>query len=363
MYKRWLILLVLLVSWNVNGQIITTVFGDVDEENALILQLLESKAMQRLKHIDQSGPEAYFTENFPRFSRYEHSLGVYALLKKFQVSETELMAGLLHDASHTVFSHLADVIFQTGEMRKESYQDNIHDWFLGQMNIDKIIAAANLSLTDISPKNPKFLALEQPYPDMNADRIEYNLHTGLVFDDLSQDDVQQILNSLRFANNKWYFTDFRQAKKFAKLSTYYTKSFWGSAHNAALYIVCGAAIKYAFSQQLISKNEMHFGIDADIVNILSNSTDPVLNQLVTIMRDIDKYYSETDRSDYDSYQPVKMRGIDPLVMRADKLQRLSSMSIDFQHDLLNTAQLAKRGLYIKFKNISNEKVLALLKAN
>jgi HD superfamily phosphohydrolase len=352
--------LALIFTCNVNAQIIHTVFGDIDEKNPVVLELINSKAIQRLKDIDQSGPTPYFNANFPKFSRYDHSLGVYALLKKFNVSENEQIAGLMHDASHTVFSHLADIIFQSGAQRTDSYQDDIHDWFLTQMDVDKILVKHNLSIKDISPKNPKFTALEQPYPDMNADRIEYNLHTALTFNDLDHHDVQGILNSLNYKNKQWYFSSITHAKKFAKLSTYYTKTSWGDAQNVAVYTATAAALKYAIEQKLMSTNDLNFGIDQDIVTLLKKSNDPILRELVAIINNIENHYVVTNKQDYDVYQPVKMRGIDPLVLINNKLIRLSSLSLDFNKDLQETKRYSQNGIYLKFTNINNKQILNLL---
>ncbi len=79
-------ILTIVLSCNVQAAVINTILGDVTEHNPSILALIDSQAMQRLKHIDQSGPPVYFTANFPALTRYDHSLGVYALLKRYNVS-------------------------------------------------------------------------------------------------------------------------------------------------------------------------------------------------------------------------------------------------------------------------------------
>ncbi len=105
-----------------------------------------------------------------------------------------------------MFSHVADIVFQSGAQRTESYQDSIHAWFLQTMHVDTILAKYSLTINDVLAKNPKFTALEQEYPDMNADRIEYNLHTALILKDLKQQEVEHILNALHFESGKWFFT-------------------------------------------------------------------------------------------------------------------------------------------------------------
>lgn len=354
-------ILAIVLSCNVQAAIIKTILGDVNEHNPSILALIDSQAMQRLKHIDQSGSQVYFIANFPSFTRYDHSLGVYALLKRYNVSTEEQIAGLLHDASHTVFSHIADIVFQSGAQRTESYQDSIHAWFLQTMHVDTILSKYSLTINDVLAKNPKFTALEQEYPDMNADRIEYNLHTALILKDLNQQELEQILSALHFESGKWFFVDITPAKKFAKLSTYYTKVLWGSPENVAMYTVTSAAIKYALQKHIITTKDMHFGNDKIVVDKLTSSNDPTLRALCNILYNIERHYVVTTDNKHDVFQPVKMRGIDPLVLHDHKLQRLSALSFDFKNDLNVTKAYAKRGIAIKFVNITDPKLLALLR--
>lgn len=357
---RIVILILLFISFNSQAQIVHSIFGQFDEQNPVAIELLNSAALQRLKGIDQSGPSIYFSKDYASFSRYDHSIGVYALLKRYNVTPKEQIAGLMHDTSHTVFSHLADSIMQTKENRIESYQDSIHDWFLTKSGVLSIINKYNLSLLDLSPKNPAYTALEQSFPDMNADRIEYNLHTALIFNDLNPSDIDQILNALHFQNDKWFFTDINQAKKFAKLSTYYTRNFWGSHDNTALYVITGTALKYAIDHDIVNLSDLHFGVDQDVVNILKNSKDPILKSLIKISNNITEHYIRGTPNDFHIHNPVKMRGIDPLVLQNGNLVRLSSLSIDYKQELQTTTELSKQGVYLKFINIDNPELLNII---
>lgn len=361
MKKLAVVLILVSFSCILDARIVHTIFGDIDEKNPAILSILDSDAMERLKHIDQSGPDAYFTHNFPTFSRYDHSLGVYALLKKFNVSEQEQLAGLLHDASHTVFSHVGDLVFQDGDDRQDSYQDSIHNWYLEKSGVDKILNKYGISVADVSPKNAEFTALEQPFPDMNADRIEYNLHTGIVFKDITENDAEEILTSLKYDDGNWYFTDIVNAKRLAKLSTYYTKTFWGSPRNIALYTVTAAVIKRAIEQGVLDKQEFIFGIDEEVITKLSHSEDKKIKQLFNIMEDIDNHFVKADESNFDVFQPIKMRGINPLVLHENDLVRLSDISLDYKNDLDATEEYSKRGVYIKFVNVKDKNLLKILK--
>ncbi len=347
----------LLFSLNVKAVIISTVFGDVEEKNPEILELFDSRAIQRLKAIDQAGPQKYFLKDFNSFSRYDHSVGVYSLLKRYNLSKNEQMAGLLHDASHTVFSHVADILF-TSDI-DNSYQDKIHDWYLQKAGVESILTKYKLKLHDVSPENTKFTALEQEYPDMSADRIEYNLHTGIILGDLTKDDLSTILNALYFENNKWFFKDLFAAKKFAKLSTKYTKNFWGCKQNVAFYAITKALLKRAIDINIINYEDIHFGEDEQILSKIKACEDKILGALFNILNNIDEYYEEASIAEYDLHQKVKMRGIDPLVLHNKRYERLSELNDDFKQELEATREYAAHGVYIKFKNI-DEKILALL---
>ena len=58
-----------------------TIFGKCKIDDPIIVDLLNSPIIKRLKDVDQSGTPKYFMD-LPAYSRYSHSVGVYYLLKK-----------------------------------------------------------------------------------------------------------------------------------------------------------------------------------------------------------------------------------------------------------------------------------------
>jgi HD superfamily phosphohydrolase len=70
----------------------------------ILIQLLKSTPIQRLKHISQNGAANYFSEGNKKVSkitRYDHSVGCMILT---------LIVALLHDVMHTAFSHTIDFL-------------------------------------------------------------------------------------------------------------------------------------------------------------------------------------------------------------------------------------------------------------
>lgn len=95
-------------------------FGDPVE--ALLIQLIDTPAFQRLRRIRQLGP-ASLTFHGAESSRFTHSLGVMAIARRafdriahyhpqLQIYRaTVLCAALLHDVGHGPFSHTCEEIF------------------------------------------------------------------------------------------------------------------------------------------------------------------------------------------------------------------------------------------------------------
>src|SRR3989344_5458970 len=96
-------------------------YGRYKITEAVLIDLINSKALQRLKGIHQAGAWNLHYSFKKSFTRYDHSLGVMLLLRKFGASIEEQIHGLLHDISHTAFSHVADFVFN--KQTSQTYQD------------------------------------------------------------------------------------------------------------------------------------------------------------------------------------------------------------------------------------------------
>ncbi|MBM3255849.1 MAG: HD domain-containing protein [Candidatus Moranbacteria bacterium] len=85
------------------------IYGKIKITEPIILELINCPSIQRLKGIDQAGYSKPWFSGIPR-TRFEHSMGVFILLKKYNACLEEQIAGLIHDASHLTFSHAKDML-------------------------------------------------------------------------------------------------------------------------------------------------------------------------------------------------------------------------------------------------------------
>ncbi|WP_316788533.1 HD domain-containing protein [Pedobacter frigoris] len=170
--------------------LVNDIFHGKIELPGIFDDLMNSIAVKRLGRIHQSG--AIFLVN-PNIShtRLEHSIGVTILIRKLGGSELEQIAGLLHDISHTAFSHVGDYVFGNAE---ENYHEQIFEHTLKNSDIPEILGWHGYTLDQIL--NGNFLILEQELPGLCADRIDYTIrdsyHAGLITRSAARDFIKYL---------------------------------------------------------------------------------------------------------------------------------------------------------------------------
>lgn len=327
--------------------LLSTPYGDVTIHEPILIDLIKSPSMQRLKEIDQYGITAYIT-SLPSFSRYDHSIGVLVLLRKYGCSLHEQIAGLLHDVSHTVFSHVADVIFKQ-HSEKNSYQDDIHEWFIGKTELATILKNHGFAVKDILHKQKTYKALERDIPYLCADRIEYNLHGALVEKLLTKKDIKKIIQSLHLQDGIWFFTEIEQARKLAKVSLYLQQYAYTSPASCLVYHWMGKVMQRALEIEFVSMNDIHFSTDILILDKIKKSDDAIIKNLVQNIKNHEKLFTIGSSEKYDLNLPVKFRGLDPLIKINNELKPLTDLDKTFAQEFKNAKLKMVQGWHISLK--------------
>ena len=148
-FYRFLLLCHLLGNLSL-AETIETFYGPLTVEEPVLLELLKCPALQRLKNVHQYGV-AYYTTHKEEYTRHDHSVGVFAILRKNGASLDEQISGLLHDVSHTVFSHVGDWIFGK-EYQEEDYQSTIYKMYIADSGIEEILIKFGFTIDKIQPK-------------------------------------------------------------------------------------------------------------------------------------------------------------------------------------------------------------------
>lgn len=331
-----------------NGNLFyNTIYGDFIVDDPMIIELIKSPEMQRLKKINQYGID-YYTYKPEVYTRFQHSICVYLLTKQYGGSIKEQVAALLHDVSHTIFSHSGDFLLKP-DMRHDSYQDDIHLCFLQNSSIKKILEKYDFTVNDVIHKNSEFKILDQNVPELCADRLEYNLYGGCVEEILSPSQVKAILHDLRYENGYWYFNDISLAKLLAEFALFLTDSRLAGFDNFARNSIFSDLLKHALDINLITFEDIHLLTDDVVWNRFVNCNDSIINSKIRQLKNIGKFY-ELNENDYDICIYPKFRAINPLIKTETGFLRLTDLNEEFKNKYESLKVRIAQGIYIKFKN-------------
>jgi len=325
--------------------IIDRLFGNIQIDEPIILDLINSPDLQRLKGIDQAG---YFEVYFPQtsYTRLEHSVGCYFLLKKFNAPLEEQIAGLIHDVSHSAFSHCIDYVVQEGSEIAHDHQDNIFKKYVLNSSVPEILKKYNLDTNYILDEK-NFPLQESNLPDICADRIDYSLRGLIAYNEASQKKAQTILDNLIIKDNKWIFKNFEVALEYSKLFYLLNTKYYSGLQTAVMFRTVGDYLKYALEKKYISYKELYTTDKYVLDKINTNlKTDKHLKKLWQRMNNNKDF--KNDKHNYDARVLCKSRIIDPLVINDGTIKRLSDIEESWK-DILKQEQKPKE-YFIKFLN-------------
>jgi len=296
------------------------VYGNFEIDEPVILELINSKTLQRLKGIDQAG---YFEPHFPMtaFSRFEHSIGVYLLLKIYGAPIEEQIAGLIHDVSHSAFSHCIDYVLDAGSEKEHDHQDNIFDEFVRKSEIPAAIKKYNLDLEYILD-DQNFPLKEKDLPDLCADRIDYSLRTATIFKKI--ENGKYFIDNLLAENGKWIFKNFESAEKYAKLFLKLNTNYYAGLTSAVMFRTVGDYLRYAISKNYISEADLYTTDKIVLEKIeLHIKDDTRLSLLSDRMNN--RIGFKNNPNNYDSKVFCKSRVVNPFCWHEGQIARISKI--------------------------------------
>ncbi len=284
------------------------------------MELINSKTLQRLKDIDQAG---YFEPHFPgcAHSRFEHSVGVYLLLKIYGAPLEEQIAGLIHDVSHSAFSHCIDYFLDDGSQKEQNHQDNVFEEFVRKSEIPEILGKYGFDL-DYILDDKNFPLKERDLPDLCADRIDYSLRTATVLRKI--ENGKYFIDNLSAENGRWIFKNFESAEKYAELFLWLNTEYYAGLPSAVMFRTVGDYLRYALSQNYISEDDLYTTDRIVLEKIEPHlKTDSHLRLLFDRMNN--KIGFKNDPNDYEAKIFCKSRLVNPLCWHEGKIKRLSDV--------------------------------------
>ncbi len=321
-----------------------SVYGSLPIEEKVLIDLMQTKAMERLKRVNQGGPFILMDPKHEwrkfKITRFDHSVGVCLLLKKFNSSLEEQIAGMLHDVSHTVFSHTLDFLFNRNI--EHDYHENFHKKMILDSKIPSILEKHGLDVEDILDEK-RFTILERKLPDLCADRIDYSLRFMLECGMLSKNQIDDILNALTIHDGEIIFYNEAKARFFAEKYIEANKLSWCNPLQASLFHVTSETIKIALSKGILTEDDL-FTTDEEVIKKLKYSQDEKITEMLDLIRNIDAI---EDKNNYDYHLKSKVRCTDPKFMEGNKVVRLSEIDESYRKLMSDFISKSSKGFFVR----------------
>lgn len=302
-------------------------YGTFEVNDPIIIDLIRTYPLRRLKGIDTAGYSQAFYPNGR--TRYDHSIGVFLLLRKYDASIEEQIAGLIHDVSHYAFSHAVDYILKDGNIEKQDLQDRVFEHYVRNSDVVKILKRYACDV-DYVLEEKNFPLKENEIPDICADRIDYCLKDSIRLGHRTLDEIKDLLSHLYTHEQRdWYFDTVEYALKFAELFNEMNSKEYSGIKSASMFKGIKDVMKYSLERNYISTDDF----EKDDTHVLGKvikyvHTDPQLEKYWNRMNN--KVVFENNPKNFEEEVWCKSRIVDPYFMEKNQLIRLSDRHTEWK---------------------------------
>jgi hypothetical protein len=299
-----------------------SLWGEIPIDEPVLVELVESKPVQRLKGIHQAGASFYVLPGARPTTRYEHSLGVLYVLSRLGAELEERVAGLLHDVPHTAFSHTADIVFPNDE---HNFHERFQSRIITGSEVPAILARYGVSLeAALEPDN--YPLLEMPLPGLCADRIDYTLRDLHGDREVSTQDADRFLRHLLPAPPGILVDDSEAAEWFARLFRKANDRYWTGPPEAGAYWALAGAVRRGYEIGGFTDDHL-FSTDAEAMARLQDLADAEVQAYLSLLTPGTHFYEAREGGPYFATH-MKQRYVDPLVLESgwEEPRRLSEVS-------------------------------------
>jgi len=302
------------------------VYGPVSIDEPVLLDLIGTRAFQRLNHVLQHGITGFLKMTQP-ITRFQHSVGVMLLTRQLGAPVQEQIAALLHDVSHTAFSHVIDHVF--GVPTGESYHERMKAPYLERSDIPPILAKYGYDWRDFIHE-AAYPILEQPAPALCTDRLDYFFRDGLALGLLTAPEATGAIAHLVVRDNQIGVDDLQTAQWLASTYLKADEQSWSAINAIGLYEFMAQLIQTGLRVSAITEADVWL-TDGQLWDKLSQCPDPNLQLQLTRLRS-GLRFREDNNGPWRVVTP-KIRTLNPTVWVNGTGARLSDRDARFRQDL------------------------------
>ena len=289
------------------------------------------------------------------YSRLDHSIGVALIIWNFTKDKTQTIAGLLHDISTTVFSHVSD--FRKGDALTQTSTEEPTQ----KMILSDSVLCNLLQQDGIDPKKVVdyhvYPIADNEIPSLSADRLEYMYPSGAALDgSWSLEEIAKTYNDLTIFKNEENIDEL--GFNSVEIAELYCKKFCMIGHilqlnenKLALQLlgeIMSKAVEVKFLKEddfmTLSESKIIENIESFIGNKTLNGDEKKFATMYNTFRKMTKVEHTNQKLSEDEYfgvsLKVKQRYINPLVkvvtvgnLNCVQAKRLSEVS-EFANSLI-----------------------------
>jgi HD superfamily phosphohydrolase len=298
------------------------IYGPAEISQPVLLDLLETHALQRLQGILQHGISGLVGVTSPT-TRLDHSLGVMLLVQRLGGTLEEQIAALVHDVSHTAFSHVIDYVFD--QHGSQGYHEEKKETFIASTDLPCTLARHGYDWRDFLDEE-RYPLLERPSPAICADRLDYFCRDSVPLGLATVDQVRYALDHLIVLDGKIAVEDVETARFLAYTFIAADDASWSNFDEVGLYELTAQAIKAALQAGAIAEQDL-WATDAELWAKLIRSNDAEVRRLLSLVSADTQFV--WDEANPHWWVSTKIRTIDPDVAIDGMAQPLSALDPEF----------------------------------
>lgn len=267
------------------------------------------------------------------YSRLDHSLGVALIIWNFTHDKAQTIAGLLHDVSTPVFSHVSD--FRKGDALTQTATESLNSTIIKKdKELLELLKIDGLTVDQVEDYH-RYPIADNEIPCLSADRLEYMFPSGMVLEgSWDLEEIQKTYEDIVVLKNEYGLDEL--GFKTLEIAEDYCRKFCMTGHilqmnedKMTLHLL-GVIMNLAVEEKLIDEEEFMILSEKEVIQKIEGSGSEKFKCLYKTFREMDSIVHSDEPLDESKYfnlsLQVKQRFINPLVKENGKIKRLNNCS-------------------------------------
>ena len=271
------------------------------------------------------------------YSRFDHSLGVALILWHTTQSKAQALAGLFHDVSTPVFSHVID--FLNGDhLHQESTEAGTAAHLAASPEICRLLKKHQLALEEVS-NDLRYPLANNRSPALSADRLEYTLGNLRNYGFATLSEIQEFYEDLvvgidEQGQPELMFRSPKLASKFVRAALKNSHVYISDEDRFAMETLANI-LKNALDRGVLTQNDL-LSTEPKVIKALT--ADPICNSLWLEFCGYFRILRRQEPASEGIWLRVnaKKRWIDPLVMGYGRVSHWDPVAYQEIQDFLET---------------------------